>query len=252
LTTKAVILTGGRGTRLAPFTTVLPKPLMPIGDIPILEIILRQLAAHGIDEIVLAGGYLAELIEAYLSSSALSRRLKFKFHREQRPLGTAGALSALGPFDDTFLVMNGDILTTLDYTQLIDHHRRSGAALTIAITRKRVQLELGVLLLDEMGNVNGYDEKPVKEFPASMGIYVYEPRVLSHIPSDTYLDFPRLVLRLLEAGERVVGCSTDCFWLDMGNQGELERAVREFETNPHAFIGRSELPGASEGQGGIT
>jgi NDP-sugar pyrophosphorylase family protein len=232
---KAVILAGGKGTRLAPFTMVLPKPLMPIGTIPIVEIILRQLKRHGIGEVTLACGYLAELIEAYLMNARISQELQLRYHRELEPMGTAGALKSIGELDETFLVMNGDILTTLNYQELLTVHREREACLTIAVTKKRVQIELGVLLMDGDNNITGYDEKPVKEFPASMGIYVYEPRVLEYIEPDTYLDFPTLVLRLRDAGERIVGYRTDAFWLDMGNQGEYERAVKEFEANRAAF-----------------
>ncbi len=232
---KAVILTGGRGTRLAPYTTVLPKPLMPIGEVPILEIILRQLKHFGFSEAILACGYLAELIQAYLMSNGISRELKISYHREEKPLGTAGALADIDGLDDTFLVMNGDILTSLDYSALIQYHKDQKAALTVAITRKKVQIELGVLQMDGDNRVVGYDEKPVKEFPASTGIYIYEPSVLNYIEKNTYFDFPTLVLRLIEAGEKVVGYHADTFWLDMGNKDDYEKAVHAFEQNRESF-----------------
>lgn len=233
---KAVILTGGKGTRLAPYTTVLPKPLLPIGEIPILEIILCQLKHYGFSEIILACGYLAELIQAYLINNKISQKLKINYHREEQPLGTAGALASIDGLDETFLVMNGDILTTLDYSKLIQFHKENKATLTIAITYKTVKIDLGVLHIDRNNNINGYDEKPVKEFPVSTGIYIYEPRVLNFIKPNTYLDFPTLVLRLIKAGERVVGYNIDAFWLDMGNKDDYEKAAREFEQNTSAFL----------------
>ncbi len=232
---KAILLTGGRGTRLAPYTAVFPKPLMPIGTIPILEIILRQLKYFGFSEATLACGYLAELIQAYLAGNSISSELKINYHREEKPLGTAGALAEIDGLDKTFLVMNGDILTTIDYSKLIQYHQDKKAALTVAITKKRVQIELGVLDLDSNNRIIGYDEKPVKEFSASTGIYIYEPHVLNFIEPNTYLDFPTLVLRLIEAGEKVAGYPANAFWLDMGNKDDYERAVKEFEQNRPEF-----------------
>jgi NDP-sugar pyrophosphorylase family protein len=208
---------------------------MPIGEIPILEIILCQLRNSGFRHVSIACGYLAELIQAYLLNNRISTELQIDFFREQKPLGTAGALRNVEGLGDTFLVMNGDILTTLDYRALMTFHREREAALTIATTPKKVEIELGVLHLDQEGRVTGYEEKPVKEFPASTGIYIYEPRVLTHIPPDAYLDFPALVMKLLSAGERVVSYPVDGFWLDMGNKGEYERAVKAFEADRKSF-----------------
>ncbi len=232
---KAVILTGGRGSRLAPYTTVFPKPLIPIGEIPILEIILRQLKYFGFSEAILACGYLAELIQAYLVGNTISKELSISYHREDQPRGTAGALADIQGLDETFLVMNGDILTTIDYSKLIQYHRDKKAALTIAITQKKLQIDLGVLHTDDDNRIIGYEEKPVKEYSASTGIYIYEPGVVSYIEPDTYLDFPTLVLRLIEAGEKVIGYPIDSFWLDMGNKNDYEKAVKDFNQNRSAF-----------------
>lgn len=221
---------------MAPYTTVLPKPLMPIDDVPIVEIVLRQLARAGFDEVILAVGYLAPLIRAYLDQTKISRTVRLSYHQESAPLGTAGALASIKGLVETFLAMNGDILTTLDYAWLVERHRQSGAALTVAVTKKQVQIELGVLELASDGRIVGYDEKPVKEYPASMGIYVYEPRVLGFIEPDRYLDLPTLVLRLIEAGERVYGFPSDAFWLDMGNRDDYERATAEFLQRKAEFL----------------
>ncbi len=226
---KSVILAGGKGTRLLPYTTVLPKPLMPVGPMPILEIVLRQQYFYGVRDVTLACGHLAELIEAYLHRHPLSQRMKIRYYVESKPLGTAGALRAIPGLDETFLVMNGDILTTINYAALVAQHKQSGAALTIAVTQKKIKIELGVLLIDDKKHVVGYDEKPIKQFPASTGIYVYEPRVLQHMRPDEPLDFPTLVLRLIAAGETVAAYTTDEFWLDIGNKDDFERAGEEFE-----------------------
>ena len=233
---KAVILAGGKGKRLAPFTTVLPKPLMPIDDMPILEIVLRQLHAHGVDAVTLTVGYLAPLIRAYIDQSNLCELMDVTYHYESAPLGTAGALATVTGLEETFIVMNGDILTTLDFSALVRFHREQGAILTVAVTKKRVQIELGVLGLDDRGRIIGYDEKPVKEYPASMGVYVYEPSALGYIEPNAYLDLPTLVLRLIESGERVCGYTSDAFWLDIGNRDDYERAVIEFSKHKADFL----------------
>ena len=232
---KAVILTGGLGTRLAPYTTILPKPLLPIGSVPILQIILRQLKHFGFTDVILACGYLSELIQAYFMNNPISKEINIHYHMEEKPLGTAGALGSIENLDEPFLVMNGDVLTNLDYSKLIEYHRAQEAALTIAVTQKEVQLELGILLMDKDNQLTGYDEKPTKTYPASTGIYIYDPKVLKHIPPNEHLDAPTLILKLIENNEKVLGYSSDVFWLDMGNHGDHERAIQEFEKDPSRF-----------------
>ena len=199
---KAVILAGGRGTRLAPYTTVLPKPLVPVGNIPILEVIIRQLIASGFDSATLTLGHLGELIRAYFAAQkTLSRQINLQFVDEEQPTGTAGSLRLIPDLPDTFLVMNGDVLTTLDYPSLINFHRESGAWLTIASHQKQVNLDLGVLQL-QGGEVVGYIEKPQYVYPVSMGIYVYDRRALEYIPPNQHFDLPELVLQLLAQKRR--------------------------------------------------
>ncbi len=235
---KAIILAGGRGTRLAPYTTVFPKPLVPLGERPILDIIIRQLAYYGLNDIVLTLGYLAELIQAYFSSinGSFSQVVNISYVREYSPTGTAGSLSLVPDLNDTFLVMNGDILTSLDYSKLIAYHREKKGILTIAMHMKKVQIDLGVLEVDKEGILSGYIEKPEKVYPVSMGIYVYEPAVLQYIEPNKYLDFPSLVLRLLENGEKVVGYPCNEFWMDIGRQEDYARAQEEFENMKDKFL----------------
>jgi NDP-mannose synthase len=233
---KAVILAGGKGTRLAPYTTVLPKPLVPVGGVPILETVLRQLRHHGCREVVLAVGYLGALIRAYLDQAPIAGRVTLRYHHEHEPLGTAGALATIDGLDEPFLAMNGDLLTTLDYTAMMRFHRERNAALTIAVTERRFQVEVGVLGMDRDDQVIGIEEKPIQRYPASMGIYIYSPSVLKMMDPGTYLDVPNLVLRLIDAGERVVGFRNDAFWLDMGNRADYERASEAFEKNRSAFL----------------
>jgi NDP-mannose synthase len=215
--------------RLRPYTTILPKPLLPIGDRPILEIILRQLADAGFTKVDLCVGHLGELIRVYFSEgTVMPGALELDWHWEpEEPLGTAGALRVVPELDGTFLVMNGDILTTLDYGALVEHHRKSGAALTIAVQGKRVDIDLGVLELKDQ-KVIGYREKPTLSYDVSMGIYVYEARVLDHLP-DGPCSFPELVQILLAAGEDICAYRCEDVWYDLGTISEYERAVAELD-----------------------
>lgn len=217
-------MAGGKGMRLRPFTTVLPKPLMPVGEVPILEIVLRQLERAGVTEAIISIGHLGSLIRSYLDHSAISKRIKIRYQTEEEPLGTAGAVGLIEGLDEPFIVMNGDILTTLDFADLYRDHIASGAELTVGVVKHEMRIELGVLDLDSAGRVVGYDEKPTKTYAASMGIYVYSPSVRDLIPSGQYLDAPTLVLGLIQAGRNVRGYVPDAIWLDLGNAGELERA----------------------------
>jgi NDP-mannose synthase len=226
---RAVVLAGGFGMRLRPYTTILPKPLLPVGDRPILEIILRQLAAAGFTKIDLCVGHLGELIRVYFTDgTVIPEGLELDWHWEpEEPLGTAGALQVVPGLEGTFLAMNGDILTTLDYRALVAHHRDNGACLTIAVQSKKVEIDLGVIELAGH-RVTGYREKPTLSYDVSMGIYIYESRVLEYLP-DGPCQFPELVQRLLEAGEEVSAYQTDAAWYDLGTISEYERAVAELD-----------------------
>jgi len=153
-----------------------------------------------------------------------------------RPNGTAGSLRLVPDLTKTFLVLNGDILTTLDYTKLVSYHREKGGILTIGMHRKRIKIDLGVIDTDNDGYLLSYAEKPEKVYDVSMGIYVYEPAVLKYIVPNQYLDFPDLVLRLVEAGEKVVGFPGNCFWLDIGRQEDYVQAQEEYERMKNAFL----------------
>ncbi|HXB64358.1 MAG TPA: sugar phosphate nucleotidyltransferase [Solirubrobacteraceae bacterium] len=229
---RAVILAGGEGTRLRPYTTVLPKPLMPIGDRPVLDIVVRQLKAHGFERITVATGYLAELIEAFFRNGE-AYGIAIDYFREQHPLGTVGALALIeGLREQHVLVMNGDVLTDIDYGALLARHRDSDAAATIATKTRHVQISLGVLRFGDDGDptrLTGYDEKPAIDYTASMGVYCFAPRALAHIPPGERLDFPDLVLRLIAAGEVVRAWPSDDYWLDIGRHDDYEQAQEEFE-----------------------
>ena len=233
---RVVILAGGKGTRLRPFTASFPKPLVPIGDMPILEVVLRQLASQGFEEVTLTLGHLAELIRAYVAQNkTLAERLRISYVDEERPSGTAGSLAHVPDLDDTFLVMNGDVLTDLDFNALINAHRSSGAALTIAAHSQKVKIDLGILESNTSNELTGYIEKPERSYEVSMGIYVYEPRVLSYIPPGAYLDFPELVHRLMEDGEKVHLHRNNAFWLDIGRPDDYAKAQEIFANETERF-----------------
>ena len=232
---KAVILAGGKGTRLRPYTKILPKPLMPIGDMPILEILLRQMKRAGVDNAILTVGHLAEFLRLFFQDGQ-RLGMKIDYSYEEQPLGTAGPLTLLSGLDETFLVSNGDVLTTLDLRSLIEYHKQQGAAATIAMHQRQVKVDLGVLELDDQNVINGYIEKPTYEFMVSMGIYVFEPHVLQYIPHGEFYDFPDLVKQLISVGERVVGFPFSGYWQDLGREDDYERAVLDFDRMRDEFL----------------
>lgn len=232
---RAVILAGGLGTRLRPYTTVLPKPLVPVGDRPILEHILHQLAGYGVTIVDLCVAHLGELIRVYFNeSAAVPEGVELRWHWEDEPLGTAGALRVIPDLTGTFLAMNGDVLTSLDYGALVDFHHAREAVLTIAMHRKSVQIDLGVIE-NSNGFVSAYHEKPTLGYEVSMGIYVYEARALDYLP-DGPCQFPDLVQRLLATGQPVAAYpASDAEWFDVGTFGELERATARLDERPDLF-----------------
>ena len=235
MTLKAVVLAGGRGTRLAPYTTILPKPLMPIGEMPILEVMLRQMKRAGVNEVILTVGHLAALLRSYFGDGA-RWGLSISYSQESTPLGTAGPIALVGGLDETFFVTNGDVLTTLRLEDLLEYHKLKGGIATIAVHQRRVRIDLGVVQWNGDNTVSGYTEKPSYDYTVSMGIYVFEPRVVDYIPDAQYLDFPDLVLKLLAGGERVNGYIFDGYWKDLGRADDYEQATRDFAEMQPQFL----------------
>lgn len=232
---RAVILAGGKGSRLKPYTTVFPKPLVPVGDQPILDLVLRQLRGYGFTDVTLALGHLGQLIQAYCGDgSRWGLRLAYSF--ENQPLGTAGPLALAAPPEEHFLAMNGDLLTTLDYGELLRGHIRSGKLATVTVFEKKVPIDLGVLKLDEQGNLVDYVEKPTLTYQVSTGIYAFHRRILDFIPAGERLDFPDLVRGLIARHEAL---GTHLFrgqWLDIGRPEDHALAVEALERDPAAFL----------------
>jgi NDP-mannose synthase len=227
---RAVILAGGLGTRLRPYTVVLPKPLMPVGDRPVLDIVVRQLKRDGFDRVTVATGHLAELIEAFFGDGS-SYGIPIDYVREHEPLGTVGALAMIDALDEDFVVMNGDVLTDMSFSGALDAHRANDAVATITAREQPVDVSLGVMVMDDDDptRLTGYVEKPQLRYQVSMGVYCFSPRVLPFIEPGERLDFPQLVLRLIEAGEIVRQAPSEDYWMDIGRPGDYEQAQEDFE-----------------------
>ncbi len=232
---RAVILAGGKGTRLAPYTTILPKPLMPIDEKPILEIVIRQLASHGFQDITLAVGYLAELIMAVCGDG---RRygVHITYSHEETPLGTAGPIALVPDLAETFLVMNGDLLCNLDFTAMLANHRARASVATLATFHREVRIDLGVVEADQENWLKNYVEKPCYHYLVSTGIYIFEPAVLEFIPPGQRLDLPDLILKLSASGHKVNVYPFEGYWLDIGRSDDYEKAIEEFKMNRGLFL----------------
>lgn len=232
---QAIILAGGKGKRLAPYTTILPKPLMPIADMPILEIVLLQLKKHGFTDIVLAVGHLAGLIQAYCGDGS-RWGLNITYSMEDEPLGTAGPLSLIDGLEENFLVMNGDLLTNIDYSDLMGYHLQKNALATVSMYNKDVPISLGVLKLDDSGNIIDYIEKPTLTYKVSMGIYILNRKILDHIEKGKYLDFPVLIKQLIGENEKVVGYDFTGYWMDIGRHEDYSKVLEEFENRKDELL----------------
>jgi NDP-mannose synthase len=233
---RALVLAGGVGSRLQPFTIVVPKPLVPVGELPILEILIRQLRAQGFERVTLAVGYQAALIEAYCQDGERFG-VPIDYVRETEPLGTAGCIALLDEIGaDRLLVVNGDILTDLNMGVVVREHDVSAGA-TICTKRRTVEIAFGVVEADDDGNLAGYTEKPSYSYEVSMGINVLSAWAVERFvaPSER-LDMPDLIRRIATSGERVRVRHTDAAWLDMGSMDDLERAVDAFAAEPERFL----------------
>lgn len=231
---RAVILAGGKGTRLAPYTVAFPKPLMPLGDVPILEVVVRQLVHYGFDHVTMAVGHLAELLQAFFGDGS-KYGIRIDYSREEKPMGTAGPLKVIRDLPESFLVMNGDLLTDLDYARLLRTHGEQGNDATIGVYEKQVKIDLGVLERDREGRITDYREKPTLGYEVSMGVYAFSRSVLEYVP-DGYFDFPNLVLELIRRNRPIRGFTFDGLWLDIGRAEDYAAAIETFERERKRFL----------------
>jgi NDP-sugar pyrophosphorylase family protein len=233
---RAVIMAGGRGSRLAPYTTVLPKPLMPLDDRPILGVVLEQLAAAGVARVTISVGHLSGLIESWVRHHEPSLALPVDFVYEDEPLGTAGALGNIERPPSTFLALNGDILTDLDFTTLIAHNQARGSIATLAVNERTVQIEYGVVHTHADGAIRALEEKPTLRYPVSMGVYAMEPEVVDLIAPGERIDFPDLLLRAIKRGHAVQTLPFGGYWRDIGNRSDYEGAIADFAADRERFL----------------
>jgi len=232
---RVVVLAGGKGTRLKPYTTVFPKPLMPIGDMPILEVILRQLKSFGFEKITLSVNHLADLIQSFFGNGR-KLGLDISYSMEDTPLGSAGSISLVENLTEHFLVMNGDLLTTIDYAAMVREHMDSNATATIGVYPREVKIDFGVLELGNRGELINYKEKPRFEFLVSMGVNAFHKSTLDFIPKRKYLDIPTLMMNLKNAGKEVLTYRSECQWLDIGRPDDYEQALVIFEQNKNLYL----------------
>ena len=232
---RAIVLAGGRGTRLRPYTVALPKPLMPVGEWPILEIIVRQLASQGFDHVSLAVNHQADLLRAYFGDGA-RWNVRIDYSLETQPLSTMGPLTLMKDLPDDFLVMNGDVLTDLDYRELYEFHRSRQSIFTVSAHTRTQKIEYGVLTPNGDGLLVGFQEKPHLDYLVSMGVYIASRKVLAHIPGGTAFGFDHLMLRLIDAGTPALVRNYGGYWLDIGRPDDYQEAVEVFEKDRDRFV----------------
>jgi NDP-mannose synthase len=227
---KAVILAGGKGRRLHPYTTNFPKPLMPVGDKPILELVIERLRKADIREIIITTGHLENLIRAFFQDGS-EFGVDIEYSRENEPLGTAGPINLVRQkLTDTFLVMNGDVLTDLDFHAMLEQHRHSGNLATIALSHRKAHIDFGVVELDDSGRFKNWIEKPDIDYLVSAGIYFLEPAALNSLPNSGFFNLPDLIQAIHADEGRVGGYTHDGYWLDIGRPDDYEQACADIES----------------------
>lgn len=233
----AVILAGGKGRRLQPYTTVIPKPLMPIGDLPILEIILRQLKSYGVDEVILAVGHMSQLFQAFFQNGE-RYNMKISYSFEMEPLGTAGPLAnIIDTLSENFIVMNGDLLTTLNFQNLFNFHVAHQAAATIGLYQRDVKIDFGVVEVTEDQQLLSYTEKPTIKYKVSMGVNAFNRDMIKpYLLPGQYLDIPDLMIRMRQDDLPVYCYHEECYWLDIGRIDDYDIANQIFESRRSEFI----------------
>lgn len=233
---RAIVLAGGRGTRLRPYTVVLPKPLMPIGEEPILEVIVKQLAMRGFGHVTMAVNHQAEIIKAFFGDGS-KWKITIDYSLEEKPLGTMAPLRLIRDLPDNFLIMNGDILTDRDFGEFYQNHVASGNIFSISAARRTESIDYGVLKTDEQGMLNGFQEKPKSSYLVSTGVYIASKRILEYIPEDAPFGFDGLMHRLLEAREKVSVSVHEGLWLDIGRPDDYHRAIELYKEHHSRLFG---------------
>ena len=224
----AVVLAGGKGTRLRPQTDEIPKALMPVGGRPIVEILLLQMQRTGLKKIHMAVSHLAEKIESTLGDGS-KFGLQISYSHEKKPLSTVGPLKLIKKLPEHFIVANADVITDLNFEKLFKNHLDSKSDLTIASYERQSQADYGILSVDESGHVVGFNEKPVFNFVVSMGIYVFSRKILNYVPANTAFGFDSLMYELIDKGAAINSYTFDGYWLDIGRHDDYARANDDVE-----------------------
>ncbi len=232
---RAVILAGGRGSRLRPYTVVLPKPLMPIGDYPILEVVVRQLAKCGFVRITMAVNHQANLIKAFFGDGS-QWGVEIDYSVEAEPLSTIAPLTLISDLPEHFLLMNGDVLTDLKFDAFWEEHVAQQGLFTIAASMRRETTEYGVLHVDEKNILRGFEEKPESAYLVSMGVYMVSREVLAVVPRGQKYGFDNLMNDLLARGSAVRVKPHDGYWLDIGRPDDYMKAIEDFENDRHRLL----------------
>ena len=232
---RAVILAGGKGTRLRPYTVVLPKPLMPIGEYPILEVIVRQLVECGFEHITMAVNHQSDLIKAFFQNGE-KWGVKIDYSMENKALGTIAPLHLISDLPESFLVMNGDILTDLDYMSFFNEHLSGTSEYSISAFERKHVVDYGVLEYSKAGALNSFTEKPEISYTVSMGIYMMDKAVLNLVPKDTAFGFDQLMDIMLKKGCEVNVNVFSGYWLDIGRPDDYMMAIDEFEEKKDLFL----------------
>ncbi len=232
---RAIILAGGKGTRLRPYTVVFPKPLMPIGDYPILEVIIRQLVQNSFTHITITVNHQADLIKTFFGDGS-KWGIKIDYSLEDKPLSTMAPLKLIKDLPDNFLVMNGDVLTNLNYSEFYEYHIKRNNIFTISSYKREVKSEFGVLELDNQNNLVGFKEKPIERYNVSMGIYMVSKKAIEYIPENTFYGFDHLMLDLIKYKKNPIVKLFDGYWLDIGRPDDYEIAIEEFDKLKDKFL----------------
>ena len=225
---RAVLLAGGKGTRLYPYTLTMPKPLVPISDdVPIIEIIIRQLVRYGFDHITITVNHMADMIRAFCGDGS-KWGVKIDYSMETKPLSTMGPLKLIKDLPENFLVMNGDVMTDLDFGAFYDTHVAEKNIFTISAYERDNKIDYGVLEMDESGRLVGFREKPVLHYHVSMGVYMMNRKCLDVIPEDTFYGFDHLMLELIARHTPATVKAFKGYWMDIGRPEDYETARRDY------------------------
>ena len=231
---QAIVQAGGQGVRLRPSTSILPKPLLPLGDTPLIDVLLHGLTKVGFDDIIIATGYKHNLVESVVKQKKYTG-VKIRFYQESQPLCTVGVLPMLRGLADNFLVVNADILTVLNFRRLLEYHVQSDKIMTVSVLQRKERIDLGIVQVGENSTVVDYVEKPVYHFTSNMGCYAFSKRIVAQIPKGKPMGIDDLIYVLLQDKQSIGAFMFAGYWRDCGRLSDFEEAVIDYQANPGIF-----------------